>query len=202
MKWLTSLPKNALAVLAIGAGMILIILSSPPHSVCDSQLEVFKESQKQFLYKPPSKKKIMNTTEYERLRDRCKSTNTPGGCYELFQGVKILLEDLTTVASDCASDVGGIKEVKTALWEMADLLVRLAWGEKPPSSYQSKFGWLDTADITLFCKLRDHIVRAYGEPAWAAFREKTMSDLPGAKDMTRTQVWEFVLFSENCTRFP
>lgn len=182
--------------------MVFIILSSPPHSVCDSQIDVIKESQKHFLYKDPPKSKVVVTTRYQFQRDRCKSTNSPGGCYELFQGIRTLLQDLATVTSECGSSIGGVKEIKTALWETSELLVRLAWGEKPPSAYHAKFGWLDNADLTLFCKLKARATQMYGESAWNSFREKMMSDLPGTKDLTRNQVWEVVLFSENCARYP
>jgi hypothetical protein len=284
--WLATLSKNTLAVLAIGGGIFMIIVANPPHTVCDSQLEVLRESQKHFLYessnfllykkkpkvtftdkdfgtdafpneiksasgaylvlksvngvsvgdlvyqsetdkarvtsvdyasstvsvdqsqgtwKPGScwiYHKTSNITKYKGLHDECKASNTPGGCYELFQNIKVLLDDLVAVPKDCGSAAGGIKEVNAALWETVELLVRLAWGEKPPSAYNSKFGWLDTADITLFCKLKARISSMYGEAKWTAFREKMMLDLPGSKDLNRNQVWEMVLFSENCARYP
>jgi hypothetical protein len=83
-----------------------------------------------------------------------------------------------------------------------ELLLRVAWGTKPPDAYHAKFGWLDTADISLFCKLKTRIISFYGEPAWNAYREKMMKELPGAKDIARETVWDLSLFSENCSRYP
>lgn len=199
--WLATLSKNTLAFCAIAGGIAFIILSSPPHTVCDSQLERVKESEKGFLYKDP-KSKFQVTTKYQRLRDQCKGSNNPGGCYEFFQSVKALLTDLENVSGECNPRVGAIGEVRTALFESAELLVRLAWGEKPPAAYHAKFRWLDTADVALFCKLKSRMSLMYGNSAWENLREKLMGDLPGVKDMTRTQVWEMVLFSENCSRYP
>ncbi|MBX3021469.1 MAG: hypothetical protein KF799_07290 [Bdellovibrionales bacterium] len=200
-RWLAQFSKNTIAFVAIVGGILFIVLTSPPHSVCDSQIEVIKEAQKAFLYTDP-KSKLVKTTKYQTLRDRCKATNNPGGCYELFQNMKVLLQDLSAVPSECGSAVGGVTEVNRALWETAELLVRLAWGEKPPASYHQKFGWLDAADINLFCKLKARITYLYGEPAWNSFREKMMAELPGARDLNRNQVWEMILFSENCARYP
>jgi hypothetical protein len=78
----------------------------------------------------------------------------------------------------------------------------LAWGETPPTAYHAKFGWLDTADVSLYCGLKTRIIAFYGDPAWSAFREKMMKELPGAKDLARNQVWDMSLFSENCSRYP
>jgi len=199
-KFLAGIPKNTLAFLAIVGGMLLIILTQPPVSVCDAQLDVIKASQRLLLFKDP-KSKMVKTTKFETLRDRCKATNDPGGCYELFQASKLLLQDLETLSRDCASAAGGVPEIKRALWDTMDLLVRLAWGEKPPSAY-AKFGWLDTADVSLFCKMKNRLQVIFGEPTWNRYRDKMMVELPGAKELPRNQVWDMSIFSENCARYP
>ena len=198
---LSIVPKSVIAFAAIVGGILFIVLSEPPHTICDSQLEIIKEQQKKFLYLDPKSKHI-KTTKYENLRDHCKATNNPGGCYELFQEMKTLLHDLSTLSNQCAPEIGGIKEIRKPVWEIAELLVRLAWGEKPTEAYHAKFGWLDTADISFFCQMKARIYILYGEPAWAKFREKMMKELPGAKDLPRNQVWDMSLFSENCARYP
>ncbi|MGE0528558.1 MAG: hypothetical protein AB7G93_17450 [Bdellovibrionales bacterium] len=198
---LALVPKNLIAIFAIGAGILLIVFLQPPHTVCDSQLEILKESQKKFLFKDP-KSKTQKTTPYQHLMDTCKLTNNPGGCYELFQELKVLTQDLEILSANCARAVGDLSEFRRALWDPAELLVRLAWGEKPPTAYHAKFGWLDTADISLFCKLKARIHATYGQDAWESFRERMMRDLPGAKDLPRNQVWEMSLLSENCQRYP
>jgi hypothetical protein len=200
-KFLATVPKNLLATAAILGGTLFIIFSDPPHTVCESQLGVLKENQKNFLYLDP-KSKIAKVTKYERMRDHCKGTNSPGGCYELFQDIRMLLQDLGTVPSDCLSRAGAIPQVRKAIWETAELLVKLAWGSTPPAAYYAKFGWLDTADISLFCRLKNRIVATYGEGSFTSFRERMMLELPGAKDISRNQVWDMSIFSENCARYP
>jgi hypothetical protein len=200
-KYLAMIPKNILAFLAITGGIAFIIFSQPPNSICDSQLEVINKSQRNFLYQDP-KMKGVTTSAYERLRDYCKNANNPGGCYELFQGLKNMIHDLETFTSECVGAVGGVTEYKRALWQSADMMVRLAWGEAPPAAYTTKLGWLDTADISLFCKLKARVVIFYGQPEWEQFREKMMGELPGAKDLPRNQVWELSLFSVPCERYP
>src|SRR4051794_8213080 len=106
---LSMLPKNLMAFLAIAGGTAFIIFAQPPHTLCDSQLEVLQLAQKSFLAQDPRLKKFKGeqvkcfgegskrecesynpTSTYERLRDRCKMTNNPGGCYELFHQMKTL----------------------------------------------------------------------------------------------------------------
>jgi hypothetical protein len=191
---LAVVPKNVLAFVAIAGGIAFIILSQPPHSLCDSQLAVIQAASQRFLYKEPKQKL--------RLRDQCKITNNPGGCYEFFQELKTLLHDLGTLTNECGASVGAISEYRRALWEPVEILIRTSWGEAPPTAYSAKFGWLEIADISLFCQLKDRINRFYGETEWSTFRERVMRELPGASNLDRTKVWELSLFSENCARYP
>ena len=199
--WLSGYSKNTIAFIALSLGLAGLIISQPPHTLCDSQIDQIRETQKHFLY-PDPKSKVVKTTPYQAQRDRCKMTNDPGGCYELFQGVRKLAEDLNTFTVECSAAPASIPEVKTALWETAELMVRLAWGDKPPLTFSSKLGWLDVADVSLFCRLKARLTLVFGEESWNALREKLMVDLPGAKALTRNQVWELILFSENCSRYP
>ena len=200
--FLRTLPKNMTAFLAIAGGIALILIINPPHTVCESQIEIVRKAQRSFLWREKPNSEILKTTKYEYLRDRCKGSNDPGGCYELFHGVRVLLEDMNSLGQVCGPKAGDLNEIRKALWDTIELLLRLAWGEKPPTLASMKFGWLDVADVTLFCKLKTRITTTYGDDQWVAFRERMMGELPGAKAMTRNQIWEMSLFSENCARYP
>ena len=198
---LALIPKNLLAFLAIVGGIAFIIAQQHPHTLCDSQTEVIRQNQQRFLYKDPKAIKI-ETTLYQKLRDQCIKTNDPGGCYEWFQELRTMNHDLGTLTSECATALADEKEYSTAVKEPIKYMAQIAWGTAPPSSYMAKFGWLDTADITLFCHLRDRYIIFYGEDAWEAFRTKLMLDLPGAKDLPRNQVKDLTILNENCARYP
>lgn len=198
---LSAIPKALLVVLVLGVGIAFIILASPPHTVCESQTEVFHEAQSRFLFLN-DKRPQLKTSKYRELVDQCKRTNDPGGCYELFQETRMMLRDLQAVPSDCIEQVGDIPEVKKAITEVEDLLVRLAWTDKPPTTYHMKFGWLDTADISLYCLLKQQWIDTYGEEDFEAFREKLFHQLPGADKMSRNEIWDMTIFSENCARYP
>lgn len=198
---LASLPKGLIALIAVVLGIAFILFSDPPRTLCDAQVETFKEQQKGFLYLNPQQKSI-NTTGYVRHRDECKVTNAPGGCYEYFRRLSLLMRSLRTVSSECQKSVSGLREVREALWESLELMTQLAWGTEPPATYHEKFGWLDQADVALFCRMREWATQAYGEGRWTQFREKMLKELPGTSGISREQAWGVMILSENCLRYP
>lgn len=200
-RWYTIIPKGVMATLVIGAGIIFFLINSPPHTVCESQIDVFRENQKRFLFLDPTKKMEVHT-KYQTMLKACQSMNNPGGCYELFQETKMMLHDLQAQPSECQRQIGEIEEVKATLEEVLELLVRLAWGEKPPATYNQRHGWLDVADISLYCKLQQAMKDIYGPKSFEDFRERMFHEMPEAGKMAWNDFWDLSLFSENCGRVP
>jgi hypothetical protein len=196
-----SLSKTTLAALAIGGGIFLIILMDPPHTLCDAQMDVFKKNQQGFLYVNP-KNKSEKTTRAEKFLNQCKLSNNPGGCYEYFVQMRGLLRDAQTVPEECTSTLAGQRAFREAIYEATTLLVQVAWGEKPPTSYFEKFGWLNAADISLFCNLKSTFNLMYGKSEWEQFQEKLMASYPGVETLDRKATWEMSLLSVNCAEYP
>lgn len=194
---LNSLPKTILAVLALVVGFVFIVLNDPPKSVCTVQLEIFKDAQKRFLYK-----ETINEVNRPALIDEqlkiCRAANGPGGCNELFFKLKTLSKDLNSVPSQCASTVGGETEVNNYLWKSYRLIVELAWGPTPPSGYDRRFAWLDSADLALFCDLKENLIRLYGDERHKKFQEEMFQTLPQASMLTRDQIWQRTILSTRC----
>lgn len=199
-QWVATLSRGTLATLAIGAGILFIVFSNPPRSVCHSQIEYLKEQQRGFLFSREDAK-FEFTPSIKKSGESCRQADTPGACYELFSKMRILMRDLQTVPKECASRVGKLEEIKNAMWSTVRLMTNSAWGKAPPSSFQEKYGWLDQADIALYCSLKFQIIRFYGESEWASYRETLFTSLPGAKDLQRKEVWEKMLLSEDCRSY-
>lgn len=205
-KWLAAIPKPLLATLAIVGGILFIVFSDPPKTLCDTQLEVLRKSQEGFLT-PDKNSKIQTTPGFQKFITQCKIANSPGGCYEFFMKMKVLLEDLKDVPDECmpevsSGDVLNSDAVQPAIFQTLTLMMQLAWGEKPPETYHEKFGWLDTADMTLFCDLKRTAQKTYGREAWEPFQERMFRELPGAADLSRKAAWDAMLLSMNCNRYP
>lgn len=195
--FLNSLPKTILAVLALLVGFIFIVLNDPPKSICSVQLENFKEAQKRFLYSD-TVNNVRRPALIEQLLITCRTSNSPGGCNELFLKLRTLSKDLSSVPSQCSSTIGGESEVTNYLWKSYRLIVELAWGAKPPMGYESRFSWLDSSDLALFCDLKKNISTIYGEDRHRRFQEEMFSSLPGVVGLTRDQIWQRTILSTRC----
>ena len=200
--FIKSLPRTVFAILILGVGILLIIMFDPPHTLCRSQVDDFKEKQKVFLFE--GEKKILGkqtAPEIEKYLDLCIQRNGPGGCAEYFYRLKEMLRDLDNVSSQCKAYVGEVSNVKNAFWQSVEVLVRAAWGANPPKSSSQRAGWLSTSEIGLYCQLKSQCLKMYGKSPWEAFREKMLTALPGSEKMTREKVWSLNLLSTNCDKY-
>jgi hypothetical protein len=195
-----SLPIRVIAIGAIILGFVFIILNDPPKTVCDSQLEVFKDAQGKFIF-PIENKGVRRQAVIEKEFETCRQSAEPGGCFELFEKLKRLVADLENIPKQCTSSAGGIKEVKRSVLESLRIFTLLAWGEKAPISYTQRFGWLDTADVALFCRLKHQFLVFYGPEAWAEFRTATFHELPQAGTLTPEQLWQRSIMSTSCESY-
>ena len=201
-RFLQNLSKSVLAGGAIALGIAFIIFSDPPHTLCDAQVTNLKKVQNSFLFKKSfSSDDGFNISKMEYFSDYCKKTNTSGGCYELFGLLKKLIIDLDNINSECNGVVGDVGIVKSAIWKNLDLMTKLAWGYKPPEGAFEKTGWLNSADMNLFCKLKRLAFKYYGREEWNQFREKTFKKLPGSDSLDRNRIWELSILSLNCQSY-
>jgi hypothetical protein len=184
-------------VLAATIGLLFVI--QPPHSLCDTQFEDFKKKQTGFIYIDPAAGKTQTIAGFKRAFDACLSPGTsPGACYPLFSKVRGVMRGLRDLDGSCRAEVAGRNEVKESLVSTFELLVKLAWGGKPPVDYIERRGWLDNADVSLFCDLQALTRLLYTDPAMDRLRERIMSELPKAGDLSRKDLWDRSLFSETC----
>lgn len=210
-------PLFVFGVLALGIAAFFFI--QEPHSVCTSQLPVFKESQAGLIFPRPGK-----TSErpaiYPRLVENCKIGNSPGACYELFNLLRKLTRDLHASPNECLLPFGEVPQVKKALREGTLLMIQLAWGDRPPEKGLAKFGWLEASDLSLFCQLKDTMLKIYGEEAWESFRLASHAQLPGeaqiiqdgvcancatikkaSEVLSAEEIWLRSLYSLRCEQF-
>lgn len=184
----------------LGAGVLFIVLSDPPRTVCDSQLELFDEKVRDFLLLD-SRKPNRKTTRYTKLHETCRATSSAGGCYELFLNLKQMIKDAKTVSVECHGKLRGHTQYSTAVWQSLDLMAQLAWGAKPPLTPALKTGWLDPADLNLYCELKNSAIYVFSEEKWNSFVAGYFKSLPGAANLPRNEAWQKMLFSVNCTQY-
>jgi hypothetical protein len=195
--FLNSLPKSVLVAGALAVGLILIFIIKPPHTKCDSQYEIFQKSEIPFLYKDPTKK-FMDENQLTTSMNKCKETSQPGSCFQFFEGLKFLIKDIQTISFECRAGILSKSEISTSLWQSLQLIFETAWGKTAPASYLDKLGWLDNVHVSIFCDLQALMKESFSEDEWTTFREKMLSELPGASTLGRKEVWNRSLFTLKC----
>lgn len=195
-----SLPRSLIVFLLLAGGIGIILLSDPPVSLCNAQESKFTQDQAVFLFKD-SKSKFAKTKEYQILLNHCKDTNSPGGCFEYFNKVRNMVDDLRKVSTECRPDVANISEVHQVVSQTLELMVTLAWGIEPPLTAYEKYSWLGKADMALFCSLQFFYIQGKGDSQWQQKREALMLSLPGATGMPREELWQKSILSENCAQY-
>lgn len=175
-----SVSQSWVVFLVLVGGVLILFLFQRPHSVCDSQIEIFKESQRGQIYPQEIKGGQSRLGPYSRYIGGCRSGNSAGACYDLFMLLKRLLRDFDLVPRQCLVEMAEVENVKAILSENIELLVLLAWGQEPPEPNSSKrFGWLEAPDFSLFCNLKRKYISIFGEEAFDSLRLAIQNKLPG-----------------------
>ncbi|MGE3757398.1 MAG: hypothetical protein AB7H97_06565 [Pseudobdellovibrionaceae bacterium] len=198
---LRKIPKLFLVLGVLALGLGLFIFMNPFHTVCDSQIEFFRQSQAGRLY-PLQKKTGIRSPSIGKFLENCKLANSPGGCLEYFITLRKLLHDINAVPSQCVKTIADLPEVKSAYLGGLGLIVRLAWGEEPPDMF-AKTAWLETPDLALFCGLQNLAFRTMEQEEWANLRGSAMQKLPGIQQFkgNSEEVWQRSHFSLRCESY-
>ena len=182
-------------LLVVGVGLIFLL--SPPHSVCQDQVDLFKQQQVNFLFLD-SEKAYKVTTQFSRVFEKCRVGITLGSCLDLFTGMKKVIRDLDAISPKCLGSVVEIDETKQSLWGTLGLMAQLAWGEGTPSGPDFRQGWLDTSQIFLYCKLKQQAKAATSDADWNAFALMTVKSLKGSSQLPANEAWTRSLFAQAC----
>lgn len=180
------LPRALLASLLIGGGIIYLLMTDPPHSICDTQLENFSSKASSRL----NSKKIT-----------CQSEGGPGSCYEYFAEIRGLFQDFKLVSEDCAPLLYSQAQIRQTLAGALTLMTALAWREEALSGKVSKYNWLGSADMSLFCKVKQEYIFRYGREAYKALESQILSQLPLEQKVSPAFLRKKTILSEPCQSY-
>ncbi len=191
-----SLPNLLLGFMVICGVLVVMYFNDPPKTVCDIQMEEVDARLVKGFFQVDER-----GTGFEKgvqtAFQKCLESNSPGGCYDMFQRLDYLEGLVKTIPTNCG-DHGSTQKVKGFLEKGMRLLAKIAWGEEKPINKYNKVNWLDTADLGLFCRLKRQYQRLYGRENWRVFLEKFLPTLPGADKLQRKEIWELCLFTYPC----
>jgi hypothetical protein len=172
-KWNTLLVPGVLFI-----GVLGIWITQKPHTICDSQVDIFRESQRGLLYSKEEKGK-RQVAQYKRFFMACREGGTPGSCLEYFSLIRRVLRDLDSTQLNCSEEFREIPEIRLVLSNAIEIFVTLAWGKSPPSMGDRQYQWLNSSDIALFCSVKKNFVKIYGESNFETSATQVISVLPG-----------------------
>lgn len=201
-RFIASLPPPVLAIIAIVAGFFVIVAYDPPKTVCDTQMEYFKEAQSDFVYgKQAEEGGTSKPALAKQMFEICKADNTPGGCLEYFSRLKKLSSDLENIPRQCADTVAKDEVVQALVFKSLKLMAQIAWGDRGPASALQRYGWFDASDMSIYCELNQSAQRLYGPEVYEEWRAGVVGSLPGADQMSPEQQFQKSLFSAGCSAF-
>jgi hypothetical protein len=202
-------------------GIILIVYFQKPHTPCDSQREIFMESQRGYLF-TREVKGVVRPPQYNQFFSQCQASETPGSCYEFFALMRKVVRDLQSAPVNCLIEFAELNPLKAGLGKAIKEITAIAWGSQSPTEGgTTKYGWLTSSDLSLFCSLRRAYEEIYGQEALYELQTKIMSELPG-EPMTfnssgeclncdtrktaleissREEVWAKTIMSVRCSQF-
>ena len=87
VEFFRNLSKHTLAFIIIGVGILLIVASDPPVTVCGQQIKAFEKAEIGNLVKDP-KESFRKESRFKKVLSVCRRANSIGGCYEFFNGIR------------------------------------------------------------------------------------------------------------------
>jgi hypothetical protein len=221
--FIKSIPKPLLALIVLILGVGFFMLNSPPHTICDTQLEVFRESQKGKLFPlavQVQRKQETLPAQITKAKEACQVGNSAGSCYEYFSALKDIAVDIGKASSQCTPEMFQVPEVQRALRDGVEVMARIAWGSQPPDPGFARLGWFQDAEIAIFCRIKNIYIRGAGNEAWDQLRRMIYTKLPGEAPKPKTEpdqivadprpapqtmaeqaIWDRSLFSVRCESY-
>lgn len=167
----------------------------PPKGICDIQMEEITNRLNKGFFVDDHDGSYGKSAQ--AALDFCFTTNSPGGCHDLFTRLNFFEKIVKSLPTECGtSEAAG--SVRKVLIKSLKLFGQIGWGEKPPINKYNKTSWLDTADLGLYCRLKRQYWRLYGKEDWKNFTWSVIPGLPEANTLEKKKKWELSLYSYNC----
>lgn len=216
-------PKPLLALIVLVGAVVFFMLANPPHTICDTELEVLKQSQKGNIFPTViTVQKVQQKipAQINQAKEACQIGNSAGSCYEYFEDLKSIAVDIGKASSQCTQQLFEVPEVRQALKDGVEVMVRIAWESQPPDPGFARFNWLQETEIAVFCRIRNIYERSVGQEAWDQLRRNIYAKLPGEAPQPKTEpdqivaeprpapltmseqdIWNRSLFSVRCESY-
>lgn len=196
-----SVPKVILGPAIVLVGLFYFTIADPPKTVCDTQFEIFKNKTIKYVYEFKNNGITLKPTFLKDF-DNCRTSNTPGACFDWLKGLKGLMRDIHFLPSECQSRMSELEPLGAHLKNSIWLFGHISWNDNPVVR-KGILNWLDVEDMAVFCKTKKEIIRLYGDEYWKKIQEMTLQDLMRTKKIedqkvNREEAWERSILSHSC----
>lgn len=178
-QFFANLPKPVLAFLAILGTILFLYVFDPPKTVCDIEVEAQRGSLDGLLYAVKTKDKQTFPPALSAHKESCQLGGSAGACLEYFETLKQVVGTIQNGTIECRPKLYATAEVRRALEDALEVMVRMAWGVAPPAPNQERFGWFKESELAFFCRLKSAVQAGLGEDGLDALRLKINQKLPG-----------------------
>lgn len=189
------MPPLLLGFLIIALFVVFYRYYDPPVTFCQVQMEAVQERLAVGFYKNPDRAHYDQAVN--AAFDFCLSTNSAGGCLDMFSRLDYFEKQIRTLPSSCGSDVA-TEPVRKALEKGIRLFAMIAWGDEPPKNKYVITAWLDPRDLGIYCRLKSQYQRLYGRERWNALAWAIVPGLPGVDQLPAKDRSERALFAFPC----
>lgn len=198
--FINSIPKMWLGPIAVVLGIIYFVVQENPITICEIQYDIFKKENEKYLFGVKRKNVTIPPKVTEDV-NKCMVANSPGGCYDWTEGLKLSLHSLRNLPDQCGhklngSTLGG-STVKTLLEKSVWLYSQISWNEAIIAR-AGLYNWLDTDDVANFCRLRNQYTRLLGNEKWVILQASLLKSLSTEKKMEEKSAWTRTILSHKC----
>jgi hypothetical protein len=209
-QFLASIPKLMIGPLVIILVIFYFVYDDPPKTVCDLQFEIFKQENEKYIY-GHTKKGVRFSPEFQKELTLCQQQNSPGACFNWMEGIKKTIHSSRNIPNECnAEKMSSLRQLKQFAGD-ADLMTpfkqwmtislytfsQISWNESTVVR-KGLFNWLDSEDLSLYCRLKNEYIRLYGLEAYTQLQNSLHSQLIQLKKMTPKDTWERTILSYRC----
>lgn len=180
-EYIRRIPQPILVLVVLSIALGFFVISNPLKDECDVKIKIFEKDMRGILISVRGSDNKTKFAQIDYWKKNCKTGNSLGACSDYFMGLRRLADSLRLVPDKCmvryVEDNPGFPN---QILDGIKVFVLAAWGEAPPMNVQSRAGWLTSADITTFCRLKIFIEKIYEPEDIKSFRSKLFAELPDA----------------------
>jgi hypothetical protein len=111
---INSLPRPLLAVIVLLIVVLVLWTTNPPHTVCDSEMEQKRTALTGLIFPTPIlKPKSTIPPKIQAAKDSCQLGNSAGACYDYFDILREVANNVSGSTSECIPRYFEITEIQS-----------------------------------------------------------------------------------------